>query len=104
MATDTSPQDDAQQQPPARRPFWKLREDDQRPLLITFLGGLAANIGLVPVLALGLLVVRLIHKLGLVPMAVIVAGLNMAAGFTVACCLSVTGTLAMVAWRWHNVP
>ena len=63
MATSTPP-DDAEQQPPARRPFWKLREDDQRLVFATFLGGLAANVGLGLILALGLLVVHGIRKFG----------------------------------------
>ena len=58
MAT-TTPPDDAEQ---PERPFWSLLRDDQRLVFATFLGGLAANIGLVLVLALGLLVVHLIHR------------------------------------------
>jgi hypothetical protein len=35
------------------RPLWDLREDEKRLFAITFTGGLAANVGLVVVLALG---------------------------------------------------
>jgi hypothetical protein len=39
-----------------------MAEDDKRVLLITFVGGLAANVGLVLVVALGLLEAHLIHR------------------------------------------
>lgn len=34
--------------------FWHLKEDDQRTLFIVFVGGLAANIGVVLIVGLGL--------------------------------------------------
>jgi ABC-type spermidine/putrescine transport system permease subunit II len=45
---------------PARR-YWDLNEDDKRMLLIAFIGTLAANVGLVLTLALGLLVARRVN-------------------------------------------
>lgn len=44
------------------RRFWQLALDDKRMLYITFVGGLAANIGLVLVVGLGLLMVRIMQR------------------------------------------
>lgn len=59
------PADDAErvpaQQQEARRSFWQLNDDDKRMLYITIIGGLAANIGLVLVVGLGLAIVRRPH-------------------------------------------
>jgi hypothetical protein len=45
-----------------RTHFWHLREDDQRLLFITIVGGLAANVGLVLIVGLGLAVIQVIHR------------------------------------------
>jgi hypothetical protein len=47
--------------PSAARPFWNLREDDQRMLYVTIIGGLAANVGLVIIVGLGIAVAHVIH-------------------------------------------
>jgi hypothetical protein len=66
MATSTS--DDTEHEPAERhepqrgRPFWELREDDKRVLFITILGALAANVGLVLIVGLGLVEAHLIHR------------------------------------------
>jgi hypothetical protein len=52
--------------------FWRMREDDRRLLFITFIGGLAANIGLVIIVGLGLVMARLIHRY---PQAVLYLGI-----------------------------
>jgi hypothetical protein len=54
--------DDADQR--EARPYWKLAEDDKRGLFITIVGGLAANVGLVLVLALGLLIDHQLRRNG----------------------------------------
>jgi len=54
------PPDDAEQE--RERPLWQLSGDDRRLLLITFVGGLAANVGLVLIVGLGLAVAHLIHR------------------------------------------
>jgi hypothetical protein len=50
------------QKAPATRPFWHLEIDDKRTLYITILGGLAANIGAVLIIGLGLVEAHLIHR------------------------------------------
>lgn len=47
---------------PVRRRYRQLAVDDKRILYITIIGGLAANVGLVLVVALGVLEVHLIHR------------------------------------------
>jgi hypothetical protein len=47
---------------PAPRRYWQLGDDDKRILYITVVGGLAANIGLVVIVGLGLAVTHLIHR------------------------------------------
>ncbi len=56
---DADPRDAAESQVASR--FWHLREDDKRLLFITVVGGLAANVGLVLIVGLGVLEAHLIH-------------------------------------------
>jgi hypothetical protein len=56
------------------RPFWRLDESDQRTLYLLVIGGLAANVGLVLVVGLGLLLAHELDRyhagfLGLVDIA-----------------------------------
>jgi hypothetical protein len=44
------------------RKFWQLASDDKRLLYITVIGGLAANVGAVLVVGLGILEAHLIHR------------------------------------------
>jgi hypothetical protein len=56
-----------------RRAIWKLNNADMRMLYITFIGGLAANVGVVLVVGLGLAIVRRPHG-SLAALLVIAAG------------------------------
>lgn len=64
IATSDDPEHEPAERPePTRgRQFWELREDDKRLLFITIVGGLAANIGLVLIVGLGLAEAHLIHR------------------------------------------
>jgi hypothetical protein len=53
---DTEPQDGGEPRQASR--FWHLGDDDKRLLFITFVGGLAANVGVVLIIGLGLLAVH----------------------------------------------
>jgi hypothetical protein len=59
---ETAPAADDEHAAARSRKFWNLNVDDQRVMYITVVGGLAANVGLVLVIALGFLEVHLIHR------------------------------------------
>jgi hypothetical protein len=45
-----------------RTSFGRLAEDDRRLLFVTFIGALAANVGLVLIVGLGVVVARVLHR------------------------------------------
>jgi hypothetical protein len=59
----TTPEDEKREK---SRPYWHLEDGDKRVLYITVIGGLAANIGLVLIVGLGLALTHVIHRYHLI--------------------------------------
>jgi hypothetical protein len=95
----TTTEDDSERQE-ERRAAWELNADDRRVLLITFAGGLAANVAVVLIVGLGLAMAHVIHR---EPRQFVIIAVGMVSQFLMTALIAVWDWLRWRGGRWQRI-